>query len=631
MFEALELRQVLAFTVSAADLYATGGLHLTADFNATINAATLDAADLRIDGAASATSFTQRDADTVDFYLPALSAGSHTLTFAAGSIQDAAAVGLDTFSKTVTIAAAAQYSVKHNPRLQPGNAPLVGFAGGDLDRVDLLWQTIPGGAGTQDNFTVEYKAAASTGPWLAAALNASVDTGVESRVVRSATITGLNWNSNYTYRVRHFSGDVIVNEYGSTFRTRLQAGDASSFSFAAYGDSAQGAAAGFRQVQGRINQINPAFTVLLGDNVYDAGTHQESDARFSPVVNPEAAAWLASHIDYLGLGNHDIGTGSGLPSEQNYSVPIPSAGVNAPAAPPATERAEHNFSWDYGSIHFVTFDTNSLSDATRLDGLLKWVLADLQASTATWKIVYGHHPLAGVPDKPESPTDNYYQQVVNRLKAAGVDLFMTGHSHTYSWTYPLTGQINGVATVEDANDHDQFLAGVGLPQLVSGVGGRELRPGSFSSFPFVAAGYTSETAVPARLGFSQVDVTPTQLTVKYIAADDGSTIDSFVISKDVGVQTATFQQGVGGYSATTDTFVHQNTPGTANGAATSLKVDGDDPAGTGLDAQALVRFDNLFGAAVGQIPSNATIRSATLQLQTTNGGDSLNVHRMLKT
>ena len=52
-------------------------------------------------------------------------------------------------------------------------------------------------------------------------------------------------------------------------------------------------------------------------------------------------------------------------------------------------------------------DTNSLADVTRLDGLLKWVVDDLNASTARWKIVYGHHPLAGVPDKPENPGGNY--------------------------------------------------------------------------------------------------------------------------------------------------------------------------------------------------------------------------------
>jgi hypothetical protein len=602
---------------------------LVADLSQPVNGATVQPADLVIDGSRTATSVRVVDADTVEFLLPALAAGSHTLSLAAGSIRDLQGGDLDAFSASLTIAGGAQFTVNHNPRLQPGNAPLPGYAGSELDRVDLLWQTISAGAGNQDSFSVEYRASGA-GSWQTAALNASIATGVENRVVHSASITGLQWDAPYEYRVRHRRADVIVGQYQSTFRTRLESGDLTSFSFAAYGDSASGVATGFRQVQSRINEMNPAFAVLLGDNVYNVGSHQESDARFDPAVNPEAAAWMAGHIDYLGLGNHDVATASGLPSEQNYSVPIPVAGVTAPVAPPASERPEHSFSWDYGSVHFLTFDTNSYTDATRLDALLDWAVADLDASQARWKIVYGHHPLAGVPDKPEDPGDNYYQQVVNRLKAAGVDLFMTGHSHTYSWTYPLTGQIDGTATYADHGRDDHFHAGEGLPQLVSGVGGVGIRAGDYSQFPFVAKGFTASTDIPARLGFSRVDVTPDQLTISYIGADDGAIIDSFVLVKDSAVQTAVFQQGAGGYAGTVDTFLHQAAPGTNHAAAASLNVDGDDPPGSGQDAQALLRFESLFGAGAGQIPLNATLRSATLELQVTNGSvHSMNVHRML--
>ena len=59
----------------------------------------------------------------------------------------------------------------------------------------------------------------------------------------------------------------------------MDAGDATSFSFAAYGDSATNPTpTGFRQVQDRINQIDAtdgiAFSLSLGDNVYNDGTHQ---------------------------------------------------------------------------------------------------------------------------------------------------------------------------------------------------------------------------------------------------------------------------------------------------------------------------------------------------------------------
>ncbi len=626
-FETLEIRLPLAFSVVNADVFANG-FKLVADFNQPVNPASISPSDLVVDGSLSAVSILFVDADTVEFSLPSLAAGAHSLSIATNAITDVFNVGLDLFSKSLTVASDSQYTLKHNPRLQPGNAPLVGYTGSELDRVELLWQTIPSGTGTQDLFNVEFRPVGAAA-WQASSLNSPTITNVEGRIVYSASISGLSWNSNYEYRVRHLQAGVIVGQYSSPFHTRLAAGESTSFSFAAYGDSASGAATGFRQVQSRINQTNSLFSVLLGDNVYNAGSHAESDSRFDPVVNPEAAAWMAGHIDYLGLGNHDIGTSAGLPSEQNYSVPVPVTGVTAPAAPPTTETPEHSFSWDYGNVHFVTFDTNSYTDPSRLDGLLKWVIADLNASNARWKIVYGHHPLAGVPDKPESPSDNYYQQVVNRLKAAGVDLFMTGHSHTYSWTYPLTGQINGSATFVNHGIDDHFRAGEGLPQLVSGLGGVDIRSGDYSQFPFIATGFTSSTAVPARFGFSKIDVSPNILTISYVAADNGAVIDSFQLEKEV-VQSASFEQGVNGYAGTVDTYLHQNTPTVNQATSPSLFVDNDDPAATGFDAQSLLRFENIFGNGLGQIPTTARLRSATLQLEATDGSvNNMNLHRML--
>ena len=122
-------------------------------------------------------------------------------------------------------------------------------------------------------------------------------------------------------------------------------------------------------------------------------------------------------------------------------------------------------------VHYATFDSNSVDDAARLDAQLDWLEADLAASTARWKIVVAHHPVAGTPDKSEQSADNYYKQVVPRLRAAGVDLLLTGHSHTYSWTYPLIGNDGDNATFVVDADND-YAKGAGLVQVVSGVGGR---------------------------------------------------------------------------------------------------------------------------------------------------------------
>ncbi len=444
------------------------------------------------------------------------------------------------------VGVAAQYVVNQYPRLQLGDAPLTGYAGSSLDQVALLWQTQSGGTGTQDSFTVQYRLAGTTNSWQSSGAISQTATGVQGRIVHQATITGLQWDTNYEYRVRHLRAGGLVQEWRNQFHSRLQAGDTSNFSFVAYGDSAAiNGNTGFRNVQARINALDPKFAVLLGDNIYESGLHTEADARFDPDLNPEAATWMAGHIDYLGLGNHDViySGNNGRESEESFAVPIPVAGVDSPVAPPATERAEHSFSWDYGDVHFVTFDTNSYNDSARRTALLDYVVADLNASHARWKIVYGHHPIAAAPDKATEWNSTagraYYDAMVSRLTAAGADLFLAGHSHTFSWTYPLTGRSSNGTITYASGAYNEFSTNVGLPQVVSGVGGKEVRTDTYTD-PYVAAGWSAggtlingimnPSSQRAENGIAKIDVTSTQLTVSYVAADDGAILGSFTLS-----------------------------------------------------------------------------------------------------
>jgi len=421
-----------------------------------------------------------------------------------------------------------QYVVRHPPRLQLGDAPLAGFAGSETDQIEILWQTVRAHSGTQDGFLVEYRRVGDA-TWSEAGPIATIDTGVETRIIHSVEIDGLSYDTDYEYRVTHLRADEIVETYQETFHTRLPAGDDAPFTFAAYGDSLTRSASDFRVVQDRINRLDPAFALLLGDNTYDDGAHREFDARFAAQLNPEAADWVAGHVDYLGFGNHDVTAEDGRASEEDFSVPVPVEGVTAPAALPADERPEHNYSFDYGNVHFLTFDSNSIADPVRLAGLLDWVEADLAACDARWKMVFAHHPVAPVPDKEIDPDSDAYRQVLATLTRAGIDLYLVGHSHTFQWTYPL--QMGDDGRIDFVLDTDKdYAAGAGSVQVVAGVGGNFLRSGSFSGYPMIASAYSATTNPPSEHGFAQIDVTPTQLTVSYIAADDGSVIDRFTVS-----------------------------------------------------------------------------------------------------
>jgi hypothetical protein len=101
---------------------------------------------------------------------------------------------------------------------------------------------------------------------------------------------------------------------------------------------------------------------------------------------------------------------------------------------------------------------------------------------------------------------------------------------------------------------------------------------------------------------------------------------------------ATFRQGLNGYSGTRDTQLWQETPDIGYAAAPELTADLDTGAAAGNQVgQVLVRFDNLFGSAASQVPTNATIFSAKLLLHTpanttgvdNDSNDTFRLHRMM--
>ncbi len=96
------------------------------------------------------------------------------------------------------------------------------------------------------------------------------------------------------------------------------------------------------------------------------------------------------------------------------------------------------------------------------------------------------------------------------------------------------------------------------------------------------------------------------------------------------LETATFQQGVGGYTGTLDTEIDSANPGTTLGSSVTLEADTVNSSG-GV-SQGLLQFGDLFGTGPGRIPLGSTITSATLELNVTDAtGASANValHRML--
>jgi VCBS repeat-containing protein len=88
----------------------------------------------------------------------------------------------------------------------------------------------------------------------------------------------------------------------------------------------------------------------------------------------------------------------------------------------------------------------------------------------------------------------------------------------------------------------------------------------------------------------------------------------------------TFRQGTAGYAGAVDTMLRAHYPSETYDQAFVVSPQGD----SGYVTQGLLEFNNLFGAASGQIPVGATIVSATLSLMTTNpSADAGTINQML--
>ncbi len=107
-------------------------------------------------------------------------------------------------------------------------------------------------------------------------------------------------------------------------------------------------------------------------------------------------------------------------------------------------------------------------------------------------------------------------------------------------------------------------------------------------------------------------------------------------SDDPVVTNVAFRQGLNGYTGARDTHLWAETPDANHAATVDLTADLDTTTTvTGNQAaQVLVRFDNLFGTAAGQIPAGAVIHSAKLVLNTPAGSSfdsdsTFRAHRMI--
>ncbi|NOY10270.1 MAG: hypothetical protein GXP33_15660 [Spirochaetes bacterium] len=234
--------------------------------------------------------------------------------------------------------------------------------------------------------------------------------------IYTAAISGLSPGETVYYYVS--SGGVVVGrDDPSYYATAAPSGNA-SFRFIAYGDTRNDPVVHARVIS-KMHLHNPDIVIHTGDIAQNGQVWQYDTYYFTP-----AAPLIKNTPVFTTLGNHDLRwSGSTREYRELYSLPTNSV-----------DGTEAYYSFDYGSVHFVSLNTALLPDGyirgyrdtVRAAGMTAWLKGDLAATKKPWKVVFFHRPAY------LSDVDAAFRKI---FEDNGVNLVFSGHIHTYDSHY----------------------------------------------------------------------------------------------------------------------------------------------------------------------------------------------------
>ena len=348
------------------------------------------------------------------------------------------------------------------------------------------------------------------------------------------TLTGLTAHTRYYYAVGDGATDVAGGDLTHTFVTAPGRGARTPTRLWVLGDSGT-ADVNARAVRDAFLGSDPTrgadLWLMLGDNAYTTGT----DAQYQQAVFDTYPGVLRQAVLWPTFGNHDaFSADSATQSGPYYDIFTLPAQGEAGGMPSGTEAY---YSFDYGNIHVICLDSTE-SDRSPAGPMLRWLASDLAANQADWTIAFFHHaPYSkGSHDSDtERELVEMRQYAVPVLEAGGVDLVLSGHSHSYERSLLLNGHVGISSTLMPAH----ILDGGSGREPVSGA--YRKRPGIGPGAVYVTAGSSGQVTPAALnhpamatsqalLGSLVVEVDGPRLDVTFLGAN-GQTHDAFTLSK----------------------------------------------------------------------------------------------------
>jgi len=326
--------------------------------------------------------------------------------------------------------------------------------------------------------------------------------------------------------------------------------------------------------------------LMLGDNAYNDGL----DSEYQVAAFDMYPALLRKTVLWPAYGNHD-GYGSDAATNTGPYFDIFTLPKQGEAGGVASG-SEAYYSFNYANIHFVCLESFE-TDRSPTAPMLTWLQRDLAANTQQWVIAYFHHPpySKGSHDSDaEIELMEMRQNAVPILENFGVDLVLSGHSHSYERSFLLDGHYGTSTTFTEAMKRD---AGSGRPDQSGAYMKPSLGMAPHEGAVYVVAGVAGQTGggtldypamyvSQATLGSLVLDVNGSRLDAAFVDST-GVRRDYFSIVKGSGsiagpylgtpapipgvVQAEHFDEGGEGVA------YHDTTTGNRGGAFRSTDVD----------------------------------------------------------
>ena len=260
------------------------------------------------------------------------------------------------------------------------------------------------------------------------------------------TLWPLSADTRYYYAVGTTTQMLAGNDASHFFRTSPGLGASKSTRIWVLGDSgtANSSARAVRDAYYTFTgSRHTDLWLMLGDNAYSSGT----DAEYQAAVFNMYPEMLRKSVLWPTLGNHDgSSANSGSQTGPYYNIFTLPKNKEAGGVASGTEAY---YAFDYGNIHFIVLDSFDSSRSPN-GAMMTWLRADLQDTRQDWIIAFWHHPpySKGSHDSDDSTElEEMRQYALPILEDYGVDLVLSGHSHSYERSFLLDGHYGNSNTL----------------------------------------------------------------------------------------------------------------------------------------------------------------------------------------